>query len=110
MELEWSFKGKGYKTEIQNGPIVGDEGILLLIFFLPIDLNGIDFAVVMCLSMCVGMGYDPYTHKELEQIREMIQLKNYSHVQITETPDCVECYCVVLCKSLKQLLISLYFV
>lgn len=32
----------------------------------------------MCLSMCVGMGYDPYTHKAPEQIREMIQLKNYS--------------------------------
>lgn len=65
MELEWSFKGKGYKTEIQNGPIVGDEGILLLIFFLPIDLNGIDFAVVMCLSICVGMGYDTYCAKVL---------------------------------------------
>lgn len=52
MELEWSFKGKGYKTEIQNGPIVGDEGILLLIFFSQ-SIEMVSISQLSCVSVFV---------------------------------------------------------
>lgn len=59
-------------TGILNGPIVRDEGILLWnipqLFVFPININGIDFAIVtsvgkcFCLSLCVSVCVRAHEH------------------------------------------------